>query len=147
MNEEEKFKEYSHFCLLSRKKNTFDKVKTKINQTKGGAISVTFRCSGFSSESHAKMFAGILEDLMSNKEGYGIDYRAWGYKKDREEKNFKIVPLEYWRKHNDIADYARDFVELPSDIGFSFINGSTIEYDGPYIQAIEILNNLGFETI
>ena len=147
MNEEEKFKEYSHFCLLSRKKNTFSKVKTKINKTANGIISVSLRCSGFSSEGHAKMFAGILEDLMSSKEGYGIEYDSWGYKENREEKNFNIVPLGYWKKHNDIADYARDFVELPSDIGFSFVNGSTIEYDGPYIQAIEILNNLGFEKI
>lgn len=147
MDEEEKFKEYSHFCLLSRKKNTFKKVKTKINYSKDGVISVILRCSGFSTEGHAKMFAGILEDMMGSKEGYGIDYSAWGYKENREEKNFKIVPLEYWRKNNDIADYARDFVELPSDIGFSFINGSTIEYDGPYIQAIEILGNLGFEKI
>lgn len=147
MDEEEIFKEYSRFCLSSRKKNTFEKVKTKINQTSNGVISVTLRCSGFSSERHAKMFAGILEDLMCSKEGYGIDYSAWGYKENREEKNFNIVPLGYWKKYNDIADYARDFVELPSNIGFSYINGSTIEYDGPYIQAIEILNNLGFEKI
>lgn len=148
MDEEEIFKEYSRFCVTTRKKNIFKKVKAKINKSQKGIISVSIQCSGFDTENEAKMFAGIIEDLMSSREGYGIDYNQWAYKKDEDkEKIFQIVPIKYWEKNHDITDYARDFVEFPSDIGFSYINGSTIEYDGTHAEALDILKNLGFKKI